>query len=228
MIARFTGGERWVHWATAALLGVCLLTAVVLYVGQLQVLIGRRRVIELVHVYSGFGLPVPMLLGWLSRAFRQDLRRLNRFSPQDWQWLRSRDRRSGRIVVGKFNAGQKLNGAFTAGSILVMLGSGVMLFWPNQWPLSLRIGATFVHDWLALAILAVVLGHTWYAVRDPEALHSMRTGQVPRWWAARNHPGWLAELDGAAAEPAEPAGAPSDPVNAARPADSAPESGGGG
>ena len=105
---RFTGGERWVHWGTAALMVVCIVTAAFLYVGPLAILAGRRRLIELIHVYAGFGLPLPILLGWLSRAFRRDAARLNRFSPQDWGWLRSRDRRSGKIVVGKFNAGQKL------------------------------------------------------------------------------------------------------------------------
>jgi cytochrome b subunit of formate dehydrogenase len=184
---------------------ICIATAAFLYVGPLAILAGRRRQIELVHVYAGFGLPVPILLGWLSRAFRRDAARLNRFSPHDWAWLRPRNRRRGRIEVGKFNAGQKLNAAFITGSILVMLGSGVMLFWPNPWALSLRVGATFVHDWLALAILFVVLGHIWFAVREPAALEGMRTGRVPRSWAARNHAAWLAEQEAADAQ-AERAG----------------------
>ena len=61
-----------------------------------------------------------------------------------------------------------------------MLGSGVMLFWPDplNLPLPLRVGATFVHDWLALAVFVVVLGHIWYAAREPEALqrHVERAG----------------------------------------------------
>jgi formate dehydrogenase subunit gamma len=195
MIRRFTGGERWVHWSTAALLGLCLATAAIMYVGPLEILFGRRRLVELVHVYAGFALPVPVLLGWLSRAFRDDMRRLNRFRPRDWEWLRSRDRRSGRIAVGKFNPGQKLNAAFTGGAILVMLGTGTLMFWPNLWPLSLRVGATFVHDWLALAVFVVVLGHIWYAVKDPDALHGMRSGMVPRSWADRNHTDWLGETE---------------------------------
>jgi formate dehydrogenase subunit gamma len=184
-----------VHWSTAALLGICILTAFILYFPPLEEAIGRRRLVELIHTYSGFALPAPILLGWLSRAFRLDLRRLNRFSPQDWDWLRSRDRRSGRVVVGKFNAGQKLNAAFTVGVILVMLGSGIMLFWPGPWPLSLRIGATFTHDWIAVAIFVVVVGHMLYALRDPDAFRGMRTGEVPRSWAKRHYAGWLAEQD---------------------------------
>lgn len=212
LIRRFTGGERWVHWSTAALLGICLATAAVMYVGPLEILFSRRRLVELVHVYAGFALPAPILLGWLSRAFRHDMRRLNRFRPQDWEWLRSRDRRSGRIAVGKFNAGQKLNAAFTGGAILVMLGTGTMMFWPGLWPLSLRIGATFVHDWLALAVLVVVLGHIWYAARDADAMHGIRTGMVPRSWALRNHAAWLEETGSGEEGPPQP------PVDPTRPA----------
>jgi formate dehydrogenase subunit gamma len=207
MIRRFTGGERWVHWSTAALLGLCLVTAAIMYVGPLEILFGRRRLVELVHVYSGFALPAPVLLGWLSRSFRDDMRRLNRFRPRDWEWLRSRDRRSGRIAVGKFNPGQKLNAAFTGGAILVMLGTGILMFWPNLWAVSLRTGATFVHDWLALAVFVVVLGHIWYAVRDPESLQGMRSGMVPRSWAARNNADWVGEeLDEPPQRPADPVG----------------------
>ena len=194
-LRRFTRAERWVHRSTAILMGICLLTAACLYVGPLAVLVGRRSLVKTIHVYSGMALPLPLLLGWLSAALRADVRRLNRFSPHDWEWLRSRDRRSGRIPVGKFNAGQKLNAAFIAGAIMVMLGSGLITRFPAPWPLTWRTGATFVHDWLALAVLVVVLGHLAYAQRDPVARTGMRTGVVPADWASREHRAW-ADLEG--------------------------------
>jgi formate dehydrogenase subunit gamma len=198
MINRFTGAERIVHHLTALLLLVCLVTAAMLYVPELANAIGRRDLVKPIHIWSGVALPVPALLGWLSRAFRDDVRRLNRFRPHDWEWLRRRDRRAVRqgrsvIPVGKFNAGQKLNAAFTGGAILVMLGTGLMLTFPDPWPVRLRTGATFVHDWLTVAVLVVTLGHTWYAVRDRGSLAAMLTGQVTPEWAARHHAGWLDE-----------------------------------
>lgn len=197
---RFARPVRWVHHTTAALMLVLLVTATVLYIPSLAETAGHRHLFRLVHVYAGFTLPVPVLLGWLSRAFRDDLRRVNRFSPADWEWLRGRDRRAtagGRGIhpVGKFNAGQKLNAAFVGGSILVMLGTGIMLTFPHPWPDSLRAGATFVHDWLFLAILVVVIGHLWYALRDRGSLSGMFLGHVPEDWAARHHPAWLDETE---------------------------------
>src|ERR1700709_2172634 len=92
-LPRFSRAERAVHRMTAILTIVCILTAAILYNGSLAIAIGHRRVVELVHVYCGFALPPPILLGLISVAYRSDLRRLNRFSPTDWKWLRSRNRR---------------------------------------------------------------------------------------------------------------------------------------
>jgi formate dehydrogenase subunit gamma len=177
----------------------CILTAAVLYNGAIAVLVGHRHLVELVHVYSGFALPVPMLLGILSFAYRADLRRLGRFTPADRRWLRARNRRDGTITVGKFNAGQKLNASLACGSILVLLGTGVLMYFVGLAPLPWRSGATFVHDWFSLALGLLVVGHVAFALKDPQARRGMRTGSVPRWWARAEHAGWLHELDGPAA-----------------------------
>ena len=203
MLHRFTRGERWVHWSLAVLMLVLIATASILYFGPLAQLVGRRRLVGQIHVYSGYLLPVPLVLGWLrSAALRLDTRRLNRFTPSDWQWLRSKQRRSGRIPVGKFNAGQKLNASFTVGAVFVMLATGVVMHFTHVWPLDWRTGATFVHDWLALGIGLVIIGHLWFAAKDPHARAGMRTGRVPLGWARREHSAWAAEV----AEVAEVAG----------------------
>ncbi|WP_051712331.1 cytochrome b/b6 domain-containing protein [Spirillospora albida] len=197
-LRRFTAAERAVHHATAVLMLACLVTAALLYLPALATLVGRRELVKTVHVWCGFGLPVPILLGFASRAFRADVRRLNRFAPSDWEWLRRRDRRAvrngrGILPVGKFNGGQKLNAAFTLGAILVMLATGEILTFPGPWPDRWRTGATFVHDWLFLLVLVVTMGHLWEAFRDRGALTGMLTGEVDPDWAARHHAGWAAE-----------------------------------
>lgn len=195
-LLRFGRPARWVHGLVGVLMLVCLGTAAVLYVGSLQVLVGHRRAVELVHVWAGYALPVPLLAGLLSAGYRAELRRLDRFTPQDWRWLRSRTRRDGRIPVGKFNAGQKLNGSLSTGAIAVLLLTGITMQATDLAPLSWRTGATTTHDWTALAVGLLVLGHVLMASRDPVALRSLRTGTVPRSWARREHAAWAEELSG--------------------------------
>ena len=85
-----------------------MVTAACLYVPELAELVGRRALVVTVHEWSGLALPVPVLAGLASRAFRADLGRLNRFGPHDRRWLRAALRRDhGRAArpAGKFNAG---------------------------------------------------------------------------------------------------------------------------
>jgi len=199
-LLRFGRPARWVHGALGVLMLICLGTAAVLYIGSLQVLVGHRRAVELVHVWCGYALPVPLLSGLLSAGYRAELRRLNRFTGHDWRWLRSRTRRNGAIPVGKFNAGQKLNASLSTGAIGVLLGTGIVMQATDLAPLSWRTGATLVHDWSALAVGLLVVGHSWFAVNDPIALRSLRTGTVTRRWARSQHGAWAAEVEEAVDE----------------------------
>jgi len=200
-VARFGLSSRWVHGLTATSMIICILTAAILYNGSIAVLVGHRYVVEQIHVLSGFALPVPLVVGIVSRSYRDDARRLNRFAPRDWAWLRSRTRRDGTIEVGKFNAGQKLNASLSAGSIGVLLVSGCVMYFARLTPLAWRSGATFVHDWFALAVGLLVVGHLVMAAKDPDAMTGIRTGRVPLRWARREHAAWAREVAGDTPEP---------------------------
>ena len=195
-LLRFDRPERNVHWYTAALVGACLLTAAALYVPAIAALVGRRELVKGVHVASGLALPLPFLLvrfgPWLS-SLAADVRRLDRFDDQDRRWLRSLGR-DPVVRNGKFNAGQKLNAAFTAGAVVLLLVSGSIMKWFGPFPLTWRTGATFVHDWTAFALLVVLIGHVAKAFGDREALGGMVGGTVSRRWAAKKAPRWLDEV----------------------------------
>ncbi|MEV5920318.1 cytochrome b/b6 domain-containing protein [Streptomyces pseudogriseolus] len=192
-VRRFGPAQRWAHRATAVLMGVCVATAACLYLPQLAQLVGRRALVVTLHQWAGLLLPVPVLAALISRAFRADLGRLNRFGPHDRVWLRAalrRDRRPASRPAGKFNAGQKLYAAWIAGATLVMLGTGLLMWFTHLTPLVWRTAATFVHDWLALTVGIVLAGHIGMALADPEARRGLRTGSVGREWAEREHPLW--------------------------------------
>lgn len=184
-LLRFDRAARLVHWSTAVILGVLMLTGAALYAGPISLLVGRRDVVRTLHVGAGLALPVPLALGlvghWGARL-RRDLGALNR---------------SG---VGKFNRGQRLNATFLGAAAVVMLGTGAVMKWFSLFPLEWRTGATFVHDWFALGIWLSVGGHVFFAFRDPIALGAMLRGTVTARWARTQRPRWYEQETGRPAE----------------------------
>jgi formate dehydrogenase subunit gamma len=194
-VPRFSAGERWLHRALALLMSLLIVTAALLYVDPLSQLVGRRALLATVHFWAGVALPLPLLIVVvLSPAFRRDATVLNRFGPEDAQWLRSALRGNLDGPSGKFNAGQKLNSAFVLGAIVVMFITGLMMHFFDALPDSLRTGATFVHDVFGMAVFVMAAGHLWMAWNDPEARRGLRTGAVSREWAGRKHPLWRQPL----------------------------------
>jgi formate dehydrogenase subunit gamma len=197
-LPRFSRAETLVHRTTALLVAVLVATGAELYVEALAVAVGRRTLMASLHVTAGVLLAAPTALGLLfDPAFRRDVTRLGRFGPDDWAWLRRKDRRGAGLRVGKFNGGQKVAASVLAGSGLVLLASGLMLLAPLQLDLpdSVREGATFTHDVFTFGLIALLLGHFWQAWRHPEARAALRTGVVDRDYAEREHPEWAAAPD---------------------------------
>ena len=197
-LPRFDRVERALHWSTAGLVLVLLVTAAVLYFGELSTLVGRRELVRRVHVVSGLLLPLPLLLalvGRWSRGLLADLRAFNRWDADDRRWLRSWGRDPS-VRLAKFNPGQKLNAAFVGGAFGVMLVTGSIMHWFEPFPLSWRTGATFVHDWTSIALGLVIAGHIRMALSDRDALRSMVRGWVPSDWARRHRPRWYEEVTG--------------------------------
>lgn len=192
-LLRFDRVERFAHWANALLFGILMATALPLYFAQVERFIGRRTLVEEIHLWAGLMLPAPLLVSlagpWGARL-RRDLRRFSLWSRAEVRWLWSFGRK--RLAEpDKFNPGQKLNALFVGGAILVMLGSGAVLKWFSPFPLAWRTGATFVHDVLALSIFIVVAGHILMAVTHRDALRSILRGWVSESWAKRYASGWL-------------------------------------
>ena len=195
-ILRFDLVQRSAHWANALLFGILMLTALPLYFPSIGADIGRRGLVEAIHLWAGIALPVPVvvsLIGPWGRRMRRDLRRFNYWTRDELRWLRRFGGPNAPAVQDKFNPGQKLNAIFVGGAIVVMLATGCILKWFSPFPLSWRQGSTFTHDVVALLVFVVVAGHVLFAVTHPASLRSMVTGWVDERWAAQHAPGWLAE-----------------------------------
>jgi formate dehydrogenase subunit gamma len=183
---RFDRVERVVHWTNATLFLVLLFTGASLYLPALSTVVANRHAVKTIHVYAGLLLPLPLLIGLLlpsGRQFRRDLSRINRWTADDRRWWKRRDRAT--VQLGKFNPGQKLNAIF--------VGS-----------------ATFVHDWVFITLVVVIVGHIMFAFSDFDSLRSMVRGWVPEQWARRERPRWWAEVVAARSDAAKSGNAGGD------------------
>lgn len=109
--------------------------------------------------------------------------------------------------VGRFNAGQKLNGLFVAMTSLLFTITGVVLWivWQSPglswigWPVSKAIAgwSRRLHYLLTILMLAPLLGHIALATVHPrtrESLRGMLFGAVDADWARDHHPAWYSEI----------------------------------
>ncbi len=194
-LVRFDPVQRTVHWISAVLFAVLVVTAIPLYFGSLVGLVLPRFVVEQVHLWAGVGLPVPLALSlpgpWGARM-RRDVRRINVWRREEIEWLRSRGRTP--LAADKFNPAQKLNAIVLGALSTIMLATGIVLKWFSYFPLSWRAGSTFVHDLVAWLLVGVIAGHVVMALRHREVLRSMVCGRVSEQWAATNAPRWWREV----------------------------------
>jgi len=205
-LARFDSVERLVHWSTAIVMLTLIVTGAILYLPVLALGIGHRGLIENIHVISGLCLLGPLLLGIVGPWRRQlvnDLRRFDRWGAADFDWFKTRARRS-EVPRGKFNGGQKTEAAFLGAAMVAALVTGVIMrYAPASW-VTWATGATLVHDALFFAIGIAVLGHVAFALSRPDQFVSMFSGRISRSWA-RDHAGaWLAEVEASEAGAADP------------------------
>lgn len=194
-LLRFDRVQRAAHWANASLFVVLVLTALPLYFPSVEREVGRHALVASIHVWAGVALPVPLLVSlvgpWGARM-RRDVRRFNRWTRDELDWLRRLGAVRG-TEMDKFNPGQKLNAVFVGGAIVVFLATGVVMKWFGLFPVGWRTGATFVHELLAFIFVAVVVGHIVMALTHRDALRSMVRGWVTVSWARRNAPRWARE-----------------------------------
>lgn len=195
-LTRFDVTERVLHWITALDVLTLIVTGAILYFPSFSVRVGRRLLIENIHTLSGVLALVPLLVALWGRwgaMLRKDVTRLTRFDQREWRWFDRTHRM--KLELGKFNPGQKLNAVLSIAGLVVLLCTGLVLRFPNPFPLPIRQGVTFVHDWFAFFVGLLVFGHIGFALFHPRALWSMLTGRIDRLWAERYAPAWVQEID---------------------------------
>lgn len=201
-VLRYSFHERLMHWTAGLSYVYLLLTGLAFWSPWffwLAVVLGGATLSRILHPWAGVVFTLALL--WMFRVWAAQMRSTGR----DRAWWRAlphyiRNEDDKVPPEGRFNAGQKLLfwGFFWCG--LVLLLSGLVLWFPQWIPWELRVlrlAAVIVHPVAALLTIALFLIHVYMGTAvEPGAFGSMLRGDVSRKWAARYHRAWYEQIVG--------------------------------
>ncbi|MGH9246577.1 MAG: formate dehydrogenase subunit gamma [Acidimicrobiales bacterium] len=192
-ITRYSAFERILHWVVAVTFVALMLSGFALAyprMAWLATLFGGGQTMRAAHPWIGVAFSVAtvvMLLIWargmlLDRADRQWFRRLRTYA---------REGHAG-VDTGRWNGGQKAYFWLAVVFGIVLLVSGIPLWFPS-------IASAGLHQWSRLvhhvAFLVMVGGFIIHVLLSaflfPGTMAGMTSGRVTRAWAAWHHPRWF-------------------------------------
>ena len=196
-IDRFSFAERAIHWMAALSFLYTALTGLALWSPRLYWLasiFGGGETVRAWHPWGG--LVFALVLGCMFRNWAGQMR----LDAEDRLWLRQVHRyathdEAGLPEAGRFNAGQKLLFWVQSSSITFLFASGIILWWPEVMPRTLRLLAVLIHPVMAVISIGAIIVHIYMGTAAvPEAFRGMIQGWVRPGWAASHHPKWFREI----------------------------------
>lgn len=201
-VLRYNLKERLTHWVAAGSYIYLLATGLAFWspwLFWLAVILGGGQVSRMLHPWAGLiftGSVWYMFFMWSQQM---------QFQPVDREWWKSlhyyiRNEDDKMPPAGRYNAGQKMLfwTFFWAG--LVLLLTGLVLWFTEYLPWSLRwlrYVAVLLHPIAALVTIANFMIHIYMGVfAERGAFGSVIRGDVSMAFAKRYHPGWYEEIVG--------------------------------
>jgi formate dehydrogenase iron-sulfur subunit len=191
--------SRIIHWSVAVSFFVALATGLPIWTpifGWMGHLFGGLQVCRWLHPWSGVAFFVAvgaMFFHWLSDM---------RFQPEDRGWMRRQitemSRHGGEDPrVGKYNSGQKLLFFLAALLTLLLLLSGIVLWFPYEFEQPLRQASWVLHDGAFIVFVLMIIVHIYLGTAgEPGTFRAMTRGTVTRAWARVHHPRWYRDVAG--------------------------------
>lgn len=197
-VPRFSVRERAVHWLVAlgffysALTGLALWSPRLYWIGAV---FGGGTTVRAWHPWGGlvFVLFFAILFGaWrrqmvLDRDDRRWLELAHKYAVHDFGALPE---------AGRFNGGQKMLFWVQSLACILLLSSGVVLWWPQSMPRLLRELSVLIHPITAVISIGGIIVHIYMGTTAvPGSLRAMTQGWVTPGWAASHHPKWYRDVE---------------------------------
>ena len=207
-VLRYNFKERITHWIAAASYVYLLLSGLAFWSPWLffwlVAICGGGQVARMLHPWMGLIFAACVVVMYAMWASHMNV------DENDKIWFKSvgyyvRNEDEKMPPAGRYNAGQKsLFWGFVVCMVLLLL-SGIVLWYAEYIPWSLRYLryiAVLVHASSALLTIGLFLLHIYMGVfAERGELDSMVHGDVPLNFVKRYHPNWYKEING---EPASP------------------------
>jgi formate dehydrogenase subunit gamma len=196
VLVRYRAGQRVNHWVGAIALVLLALSGMAFFHPSLFFLtdlFGGGQMTRMVHPWIGVVMAVSFL-AMLVRFARDNL-----WNRDDSVWMG----KLGAVIsgdeeklpeLGKYNAGQKLVFWFMALGILLLLGTGLIM-WDTYFfdvtTIDQKRWALLLHAIGAVGIILLLIVHVYAAIWVKGSIRAMTDGTVTGGWAWRHHRKWL-------------------------------------
>lgn len=191
--------ERILHWMLAL---SCLLLCVTGLGMMFQtfnfigLLFGGLKSLKLVHNFTGLVFAVSLIL-----VIRMWWKEAGVFSfPEDLDWIKVVGGYLWHVdkvpEVGKYNPGQKAFFLAVAGFGVIMVLTGLIMWFPLSFPAMLVRWMFVLHALGFVTIFAFFFVHLYLGtIGSPGSAPAMFSGWVTRAWVKKQHPKWLKEME---------------------------------
>jgi formate dehydrogenase subunit gamma len=199
VIVRHRLASRYVHWSVALFFFGSLLTGLPIWTpifGWMAHLFGGLAVCRWLHPWLGaifVAFTFVMFVMWLG-DMRLEKGEGAWFGPKLVQYLRFQGEDPD---VGKYNGGQKLFFFLAVVLAVLLVLSGIVLWFPLLFTAELRQVSWLVHDCAFILFAAAIVFHIYLGTAaEPGTFESMTRGTVTKPWARLHHPRWYREVTG--------------------------------
>jgi formate dehydrogenase subunit gamma len=198
VIVRHRRSVRIAHWSVVLFFLVCLGSGMPIWspvFGWMAGFFGGLETCRWLHPWSGaaFVLGTWILFGQWQRSMRFEAVDRPWFGPRALSLATAPTDES----VGKFNGGQKILFWLSILMALVMAASGVVMWWPEEFPSVVRQASILFHDATFIVFVCAIVVHAYLGTAaEPGTFRSMTRGTVTREWARTHHPRWYREVTG--------------------------------
>jgi formate dehydrogenase subunit gamma len=199
-ILRYTLSERIHHWFAGLSYIYCLITGLAFwspYLFWLAIIVGGGPTARFWHPW--FGLVFTASVLWMYKIWRSDL--LTTDADRAWwkasqYYIRNEDEKL--PPIGRFNYGQKIFFWLMFYGVILLLLSGLVLWfvesipWSSRW---LRYLAVAVHVAAGLATIGAFIIHVYMGTAMVRgSFTSMIRGEVSSTWAKTHHRLWYEQV----------------------------------